>query len=141
MPDYRKGNAIKHKLSDILMIGLLTIICNGNEYTSMAIFGETHEKILKEFLELPNGIPSEDTFERVFAKLNPKMLASQFQVWVEEVKGLINVSIDGKTIRRSKSTGKKAKHIVTAFASELQLVLGQLATDEKSNEIPRFQSC
>ena len=135
IPDYRKGNAIRHKLADILMIGLLTIICNGNEYAGMAVFGETHEKILSEFLDLPYGIPSEDTFERVFARLNPKMLAAQFLEWIDEFKEKINVSIDGKTIRGSKSKGKKAKHIVTAFASELQLVLGQLATDEKSNEI------
>jgi predicted transposase YbfD/YdcC len=117
------------------MIGLLTIICNGDEYAAMVIFGETHEKNLKKFLELPYGIPSEDTFERVFARLNPTALAAQFMDWIDEMKGTINVSIDGKTIRRSKDKGKKAKHIVTAFASELQLVLGQLATDEKSNEI------
>lgn len=135
VPDYRKGNAIRHKLSDILMIGLLTIICNGNDYTAMALFGETHEETLRKFLELPYGIPSEDTFERVFSRLNPKTLAAQFLDWIEELKGIINVSIDGKTIRRSKSKGKKARHIVTAFASDLQLVLGQLATDEKSNEI------
>jgi predicted transposase YbfD/YdcC len=135
VPDFRKGNAIRHKLADILMIGLLTIICNGDEYAGMTVFGETHEKVLRQFLELPYGIPSEDTFERVFARLNPKILASQFLEWIDEFKGKISVSIDGKTIRGSKSKGKKAKHIVTAFASELQLVLGQLATGEKSNEI------
>ncbi len=135
VPDYRKGNAIKHKLADILMIGLLTIICNGNEYAGMVIFAQTHEKILRQFLELPNGIPSEDTFERVFSRINPRMLSSLFLEWIDEMKGIINVSIDGKTIRRSRGKGKKAKHIVTAFASDLQLVLGQLATDAKSNEI------
>ena len=135
IPDYRKGNAIRHKLADILMIGLLTIICNGDEYTAMVLFGETHEKILREFLELPYGIPSEDTFERVFSRLNPKVLASQFLEWIDELKGIISVGIDGKTIRGSRSKGKKAKHIVTAFASDLQLILGQLAIDEKSNEI------
>ena len=135
VPDYRKGNAIRHKLSDILMIGLLTIISNGDEYTAMTLFGETHEALLKEFLELPHGIPSEDTFERVFAKLNPKVLAAEFIAFIDEIKGSLNIAIDGKTVRGSKGAGKKAKHIVTAFASELQLVLGQLATDEKSNEI------
>jgi predicted transposase YbfD/YdcC len=135
VPDYRKGNAIRHKLSDILMIGLLTIICNGNDYMAMTLFGETHESVLREFLELPHGIPSEDTFERVFTRLNPRALAAVFLDWIQELKGIINVGIDGKTIRRSRSKGKKAKHIVSAFASELQLVLGQLATDEKSNEI------
>jgi predicted transposase YbfD/YdcC len=117
------------------MIGLLTIICNGNDYAAMSLFGETHESELKKFLELPYGIPSEDTFGRVFSKLNPKMLSAHFLDWIDELKCVINVSIDGKTIRRSKGKGKKAKHVVTAFASNLQLVLGQLATDEKSNEI------
>ncbi len=135
VPDYRKGNAIRHKLADILMIGLLTIICVGDDYAAMVLFGNTHEKVLRNFLELPYGIPSEDTFERVFSRLNPKTLAVQFLSWIDEFKETLTVSIDGKTIRRSKGKGKKAKHIVTAFASELQLVLGQLATDEKSNEI------
>jgi len=137
--DYRKGNAIRHILSDILMIGLLTILCNGNDYAAMYIFGKKHEEILRSFLELPFGIPSQDTFERVFSKLNPKMLARHFLGWLDEIndaiKSYTTVSIDGKTIRRSRSEGKKAVHIVTAFASELQLVLGQLSTDEKSNEI------
>lgn len=139
VPDYRKGNAIRHILSDVLMIGLLTIICNGNDYAAMHVFGRKHEEILKSFLCLTYGIPSQDTFERIFAKLNPKVLARTFLVWVDEIAETINkyttVSIDGKTIRRSRCENKKAVHIVTAFASELQLVLGQLATDEKSNEI------
>jgi hypothetical protein len=133
VPDYRKGNAIRHKLSDILLMGLLTIICNGNDYAAMAVFGRVHEELLRKFLELPYGIPSVDTFERVFSRLNPQTLAAQFLEWMDDLKGRIHVSIDGKTIRRSKAEGKKAKHIVTAFASDMQLVLGQLATDEKSN--------
>ncbi len=101
----------------------------------MVLFGKTHENLLRNFLELPYGIPSADTFERVFSRLNPQTLAAQFLDWIDELKETLIVSIDGKTIRRSKGNGKKAKHVVTAFASELQLVLGQLATDEKSNEI------
>ena len=139
VPDYRKGNAIRHNLADILMIGLLTIICNGNDYSAMVLFAETHEELLRQFLELPYGIPSQDTFERVFSKLNPVALAEIFRVWIKEtgetIKDYTTVAIDGKTIRRSKSSHKKAIHVVTAFASDLQLVLGQLATDEKSNEI------
>ena len=138
IPDYRKGNAIRHKLEDILTIGLLSTICNGNTFSDMALFGDTHEKELKEFLELPYGIPSHDTFEDVFAKLEPKSLSVLFEVWVEELKEELKnagIAIDGKTIRRSRGRNKKAIHVVTAFASEMQLVLGQLATDEKSNEI------
>jgi len=96
---------------------------------------------LREFLELPHGIPSEDTFERVFSKLNPNILTSQFNLWIEQMKDLITmktnaaIALDGKTILRSSGSGQKAIHVVTAFARELQLVLGQLAADEKSNEI------
>ena len=136
--DYRKGNAIRHNLEDILTIGLLSAICNGNTFTDMELFGETHEEVLKEFLELPYGIPSHDTFEEVFGKLDPKELAKLFGIWVSELRDKLKnagVAIDGKTIRRSRGKDKKAVHVVTAFASELQLVLGQLATDEKSNEI------
>jgi len=138
VPDYRQGNAIRHNLSDILMIGLLSEICNGDTFADMALFGETHEAILKEFLALPNGIPSHDTFEDVFAKLEPSALAEGFGSWIGDLKEELRaatIAIDGKTIRRSKSTDKKAVHVVTAFASQMQLVLGQLATDEKSNEI------
>jgi len=138
VPDYRKGNAIRHHLEDILAIGLFSVICNGNTFADMELFGETHEETLKNFLELPHGIPSHDTFEEVFAKIDPKELAKIFGVWIEELKDKLKgtgVSIDGKTIRRSRGKDKKAVHVVTAFASELQLVLGQLATDEKSNEI------
>ena len=138
VPDYRRGNAIRHNLEDILAIGLFSMICNGNTFADMELFGETHEETLKKFLELPHGIPSHDTFEDVFAKLNPKALSKIFGVWVAQLKDKLKgagVSIDGKTIRRSRGKDKKAVHVVTAFASELQLVLGQLATDEKSNEI------
>ena len=142
VPDYRKGNAIRHNLSDVLMIGLLTIICNGNDYASMYVFGKHHEPLLKTFLELPHGIPSQDTFERIFQNVNPKYLATRFKRWVDEIKEAMRQSgsgivanIDGKTIRRSKRAGKKAIHVVSAFASELRLVLGELAVDAKSNEI------
>lgn len=139
IPDYRKGNAICHVLSDILLIGLLTLLCNGNGYAAMYLFGKTHEETLRQYLTLPNGIPSQDTFERVFAKLNPRVLESHFKIWIDDIinaiKGHINVSIDGKTACGSKCADKKALHVVTAFASDLQLVLGQLSTDEKSNEI------
>jgi predicted transposase YbfD/YdcC len=142
VPDYRKGNGIKHILSEILMIGLLSIICNGNEYSGMPIFAKTHEARLREFLKLPNGIPSQDTFERVFQNVNPKYLAVSFKSWADDINEAIRqkgskvaVSIDGKTIRGSKRAGSKAIHVVTAFASELRLVLGEIAVDKKSNEI------
>ena len=141
VPDYRKGNGVRHKLVDILMIGLLTFICNGNDYAAMRTFGKMHEELLTTFLELPKGIPSVDTFERVFQKINPKYLSVAFKDWTDELKEAIRqskgiaVSIDGKTICGSKRMGKKAVHVVSAFASELRLVLGEMTTDKKSNEI------
>lgn len=143
IPDYRKGNGIRHNLADILMIGLLTFICNGNDYAAMYLFAKRHEELLKGFLALPNGIPSQDTFERVFQNVNPKYLAVNFKRWVDEIKNTARqsdmarmlVGIDGKAIRRSKRAGKKAVHVVSAFASEMRLVLGEVAVDKKSNEI------
>jgi predicted transposase YbfD/YdcC len=108
----------------------------------MYAFAKFHETLLKNFLELPNGIPSQDTFERVFQNVNPKYLATRFKTWVDDIKDTIRqtksnviVNIDGKAIRRSKRAGKKAIHVVSAFASELRLVLGEKAVGEKSNEI------
>ena len=143
VPDHRKGNGIRHKLADILIIGLMTLICNGNDYAAMYIFAKRHEELLKSFLELPNGIPSQDTFERVFQNVNPKYLAVTFRRWVDDIKqaaeqsgmARVLVGLDGKAIRRSKRAGKKAVHVVSAFASELQLVLGEVAVNKKSNEI------
>jgi len=138
VPDYRKGNGIRHKLSDILMIGLLTLICNGNDYAAMRVFGEVHEKKLREHLELPRGIPSQDTFERVFARNDPKKLEEVLRTWLIELHGKftdqVHVSVDGKALPQTRTFGKAA-HVVSAFASELGLLLGQCKTAEKSNEI------
>lgn len=138
VPDYRKGNAIRHQLKDILMIGLLCVICNGDTFTDMELFGQTHEEILRQFLLLPHGIPSHDVFRSVLGKLDPEALKNGFGVWTEALRDEIQghtISIDGKTIRRSQHDEVKAKHIISAFASDMELVLGQLAVDEKSNEI------
>ncbi len=135
VPDYRKGNAIRHKLVDILMIGLLTIICNGNGFAEMVEFGRNRKQMLEEYLELPHGIPSQDTFERVFSHLNPTSMQVVFEEFIQDLQENLHIAIDGKTMCGSKCEGKRAKHVVTAFASDMKLVLGQLATDAKSNEI------
>jgi len=139
--DYRKGNAIRHKLTDILVIALLTFICNGNGYSAMHILGKNHESELRKFLELPNGIPSQDTFEEIFKYLNPKALSETLRELISDSGGntlnfdRLLTSIDGKTLCGSKVAGGKAIHVVSAYASELRLVLGELATEAKSNEI------
>lgn len=146
VPDYRKGNAIKHNLHDILAIGILAIMCNANTFTGMQLFGETHKNELRKILELPHGIPSHDVFGDVFSRVDPESVGKCFELWLEGMKAELNalaegaktehvIAVDGKRIRRSAHKGHKASHVVTAYVSELQLVLGQLCTDEKSNEI------
>lgn len=140
IPEPRRGNAIRHKLKDVIVIGILSSICGYDEYTEMELFGEMKEEWLRGFLELPHGIPSHDTFGDIFAAIDPKALHECFAEWVETIRENISgeiVAIDGKSIRRSKDTinGRKATHIVSAWAQTNHLVLGQLATEEKSNEI------
>jgi len=138
--DYRSGNGIDHKLIDILVIAILAVLCGADEWTEMEEFGEAKEPWLKRFLELPNGIPSHDTFGRVFAAIDPKEFHNAFMEWVkticEVVKGQV-IAIDGKTVRRTKdkAKGKSAIHVVSAWANENRMVLGQLKVAEKTNEI------
>lgn len=138
LPDHRKGNAIKHKLNEILTIAILAILCNANTLTGIERFGKAHEQELRKILELPEGIPSHDTFGDVLARLDYGAMEKVFTEWLTEIKGNLmpkSVAIDGKTVRRSSSALQKAAHIVTAYSSDLELVLGQVLTDEKSNEI------
>lgn len=130
------GGHILHKLEDIIIIGLCTLLCNGEDFTDMEVFGEQREEWLRTFLELPHGIPDSDTFRRVFERINPEALAECLYDWLgcHWEKDTV-VAIDGKTIRGSKSKSHKAYHVVSAFAAENQLVLGELVTEEKSNEI------
>ena len=127
---------ILHKLEDIIIIGLCTLLCNGEDFTDMEEFGKEREEWLREFLELPNGIPDSDTFRRVFERINPEALSECLYDWLgcHWKEGQI-IAVDGKTIRGSKSESHKAYHVVSAFAAENQLVLGELVTEEKSNEI------
>lgn len=137
--DPRRHN-IHHKLYDILTISLCALISGADSWTQVAEYGRSKFDWFKEFLELPNGIPSHDTFGRLFAMLDPKQFQEFFARWVEDLSNSITfntVSIDGKTNRGShdRSNGKAAIHMVSAWASEVGLVLGQIKTDEKSNEI------
>lgn len=137
--DPRRDLGKEHLLNDILLIGIISVICGADSWNEMQQYGIEKEDFLKTFLELPNGIPSHDTFNRVFSAIDPKQFESCFIDWVSELATLNNkevVAIDGKTIRGAKSNGKKSPyHIVSAWANEQNLVLGQIKTDEKSNEI------
>jgi predicted transposase YbfD/YdcC len=140
VPDPRVERTRLHSLMDILVIALLTMICVGEGWEDMEEFGEAKEPWLRTFLELPNGIPSADTFRRVLSSIDPAAFNACFIAWVQQLsQGTAGklIAIDGKTIRHSfnHATGKKALHVVSAWIADNRLTLGQLATEEKSNEI------
>ncbi len=129
-----------HRLSDILVITLCGVICGADSWTEVELFGKAKYDWLRTFLELPHGIPSHDTFGRVFSRLNPDQLERCFVDWMQalaQATGGRAVAIDGKALRHSFDTahGKAAIHMVSAWCQVNHLVLGQLATDVKSNEI------
>ena len=124
-----------HNLNDIITIAICAIICGADKWTQIADFGKAKRDWLCKILELPNGIPSHDTFRRVFAKINPESFHACFQTWVQSIFSATNgqvVAIDGKTARRSGNakSGQSPLHIVSAWASENNLLLGQVKTDE-----------
>src|SRR6516164_4191322 len=128
-----------HRLRDIIIIAICGVICGANGWVGIEEFGKAKEAWLTELLKLPNGIPSHDTFGRVFAHIDPQQFEVSFHQWVQGISGTIEgvIAIDGKTSRRTHdhAAGKKALHLVSAWAVENRLVLAQLATEEKSNEI------
>ena len=125
-----------HKLEDIIIIGLCTFVCNGSDFTDMEDFGTEREDWLRGFLELPNGIPDSDTFRRVFERLDPHELSECLYDWLacNRKDGSV-IAVDGKTICGSKNHDHRAYHVVSAFVSENQITLGEITTEEKSNEI------
>ncbi len=131
----RYGN-IRHKLEDIIIIGLCTIMCGGEDFVDMEEFGKSRQEYLAGFLELPNGIPDSDTFRCVFERINPSGLSSCLLNWISTERDKRSIiAIDGKTICGSKNAEHKAYHVVSAFVTENQLALGELAVEEKTNEI------
>lgn len=130
----------RHKLIDIIVITLCAVLAGADEWTEIAEFGRIREKWFRTFLELPFGIPSHDTFGRVFSMIRPEEFEKCFLDWVRAAFRDIApqvVAIDGKTLRHSydRSSKKAAIHMVSAWATENRLVLGQVRTEEKSNEI------
>ena len=130
----------RHMLLDIVVIAICAVICGADSWEDIELFGQAKEPWLKGFLELPHGIPSHDTFRRVFAVLDTEQFQTRFVEWIQAVDKLTKgqvVAIDGKTLRRShdRREGKKALQIVSAWASTNSLVLGQRKVNEESNEI------
>jgi predicted transposase YbfD/YdcC len=140
LPDPRIDRCKRHRLLDVVTIALCAVLCGADTWVDVAEFGRSKEAWLRTFLALPNGIPSHDTFGRVFAALDPTAFETAFLGWVQALVGATAgqvVAIDGKTLRRShdRSNGKGPLHLVSAWASANHLVLGQVAVDQKSNEI------
>jgi predicted transposase YbfD/YdcC len=138
--DPRKDRTKEHKLIDIIAIAICAVICGAEGWTDMENFGNSKALWLKTFLELPHGIPSHDTFGRVFGMLDAQEFQLAFWEWVWAVNDLVQgqiVNIDGKCLRGSddQKLGKRAIYMVSAWAAENEIVLGQRKVDEKSNEI------
>jgi len=138
--DKRSRYGKQHKLIDIIIIAICAVICGADDWTSIAEYGDAKAEWLKRFIELPNGIPSHDTFGRVFAMIDPEEFGACFMAWVKAVMKITErevIAIDGKTARgsRDEESGKAAIHMVSAWAQKNNLVLGQVKVDEKSNEI------
>ncbi len=137
--DPRSDNK-RHLLLDIIVIAICAVICGADTWTDVELFGQAKERWFRTFLELPHGIPSHDTFSRVFALIDAEQFQESFRTWVaaveERTQGEI-IALDGKQLRRShdKAEGQKAIYMVSAWASENSMVLGQRKVDDRSNEI------
>lgn len=138
LPDPRVIGRCQHDLLDVLVIALCCLLCGGEGFNDMEDFGQAKEDWFKTFLRLPHGIPGHDTFNRVFAALKPEAFLECFLRWTQSLRQALTgeiVALDGKALRRAVKNGQSARYIVSAWASENGLVLGQLKVADKSNEI------
>jgi predicted transposase YbfD/YdcC len=128
-----------HKIIDIIIIAICAVVSGADGFDAIEIFGKAHKEWFKKYLELPNGIPSHDTFERVLCRLDPLEFRMCFASWTKDLAGIFTdvIAIDGQTHRGTRSKGqlKSPIHMVSAWATGLRLVLAQVKVDEKSNEI------
>jgi len=138
--DPREERGLRHQLVDVLFIALVAMVAGADDAEAMQEFGETNETWLRQFMALPHGIPSQDTYLRVFALLDPGVLQTLFRNWVDGLRNVWDgghVALDGKTLRRSfdHASGSKSIHMVSAWLADEGLVLGQVKVEEKANEI------
>jgi len=139
MKDHRINRKKRHSLENIVAIAIVAIICKMETWEEVSLFGEARKYFFSKFLDLSNGIPSKDTFRRFFAALDPKVFEEHFLRWVGSLVKDIDkevVSIDSKAVRQAnRMMESNPIHLVSAWASANELILGQVKTDEKSNEI------
>jgi len=138
VPDPRVTAIVDHDLPDILTIALCTILCGGDSFYDMEEFGEVRLDWLKTFLRLRNGAPTHDTYNRVFQALDPEKFGDALARWTQSVRTVLGgevVALDGKTVRRALNKGEDARVIVSAWATQSGLLLGQRKVKNKSNEI------
>ena len=140
LTDPRIERSKEHLLIDIVAIAILAVISGADGWGAIELYGKTKYEWLKGFLELPNGIPSHDTFSRVFARIEPKQFQECFLSWVNSITKKLElevIAIDGKTMKQSydRNHSQKPLHIVSAWSSSHQLVLGQKKVNKKSNEV------
>lgn len=136
----KERHSSRHNLIDILLLSILAVICGADNWVAVERFGHSKEEWLKDFLELPNGIPSHDTIGDLFSRLDPKQLQTCFLSWIQSLFKVSDgeiIAIDGKTLRHSYDTAcnRPAIHMVSAWACQNRIVLGQVDTEDKSNEI------
>lgn len=138
VPDPRVTATVDHDLPDLLIIALCTILCGGDSFYDMEEFGEVRLDWLKTFLRLRNGVPTHDTYNRVFQALDPEKFGDSLARWTQSVRTVLGgevVALDGKTVRRALNKGEDARVIVSAWATQSGLLLGQRKVKNKSNEI------
>ncbi len=135
--DTRRSNSVMYPLHEVLIIMLLAVICGATSYAKVEMFGISKKEWLKNFLELEYGIPDACTFRNIIREIDAAKLHELFCEWMKSVVSTLAgvVSIDGKQVRRTKDATKRPLHVVSAFSYECGLVMGQLACEEKSNEI------
>jgi predicted transposase YbfD/YdcC len=138
LKDPRVAGRTRHRLLDIIVLALCGVIANCDDWPDIALFAQQREAWFRRFLPLPGGLPSHDTFERVFAALDPDVFERCCAAWLHDVAHLVpggQIALDGKTLRGSGGAGLRPLHLVSAWATQAQLSLGQVAVDGKSNEI------
>src|SRR5580658_2342416 len=138
IPDPRVDRRKLHGLGDVLAIAICALLCGAKSFEDMEIFGDAKSDWFETFLELPHGIPRHDTFNRVFAALDPQLFLESFMRWTQSLREAVAeeiVALDGKALRRAINKGDCSKVVVSAWAADNGLALGQLKVEDKTNEI------